>query len=149
MESDSVLLLAAVNAHDPLTIVDLVLQQADHAHQLPAALLEVVAVELDLVAAVFVVLLGQLEHLLQLVHVGLQLQSPRPQLRLAQLVLEVVGESAGLLNRCVGTLVSSLRSCSYCEMAERVASMVVSLSLVDLEEETDLESCGSLVELRG
>jgi len=34
-------------------------------------------------------------------------------------------------------------------MAERVASMVVSLSLADLEEETDRESWGSLVELRG
>lgn len=34
-------------------------------------------------------------------------------------------------------------------MVERVASMVVSLSLVDLEEETERESCGSFWEWSG
>lgn len=69
-ESLSVFLLAAVNAHDVLAVVDLVLQQGHGILEVLGTLPQLVAVHLDRPRTLLVVLLRYLEHLLQLVGLG-------------------------------------------------------------------------------
>ena len=88
------LLLGTVDAHRALTQVELGLQGRDGALQFFCGFPQVVAVQLGLLSAVLVVLLGEPEHLLELVDGVLHVEFEEADLGFAKLGPEEVGEPA-------------------------------------------------------
>lgn len=143
-----VTLFTAVNAHYWFALICLALEEGHQSSKLLATFPQPITIVFDLLASVLIMFFGYLECFIQFVRLRSEIQSYWPQLWFPELVFQEIAESPRLLNETIPTLVSSLRLCISCWMADRVASIVVSFSFVDLEEEEERESWGRRTWLR-